>query len=103
MISRVSDKNPEFILKYQTARYFYDRGIYSCPMWWASLRPSWDPILIHKGANMMLLSGMNAQLALISIGASEGDEVYDRFIDYYHKLLSEIVRQTANLKNLRTF
>lgn len=98
-----SDKNPEFVLKYQTARYFYDRGLYSCPMWWASLRPSWDPILIHKGANMMLLSGMNAQLALISIGASEGDEVYDRFIDYYHKLLSEIVRQTANIKNLRTF
>jgi predicted glycosyl hydrolase (DUF1957 family) len=95
--------NESFVLKYRTARYFYDEGIYSCPLWWASMRPSWDPTLIYKGANLLLLSALNAQLALTYLRVSEGDEIFDRFIDYHHKLLSEITKQTANLLNVRTY
>lgn len=97
------EKNGEFAEKYRTARYFYDRGLYSCPMWWASMRPSWDPTLIHKGANLMLLSALNAQLALISLKICEGDEIYDRFMDYHHRLMIELTKQTANLRNIRTY
>jgi len=95
--------NESFQLKYRTARYFYDEGIYSCPLWWASMRPSWDPTLIYKGANLLLLSALNAQLALTYLRVSEGDEIFDRFIDYHHRLLSEITKQTANLLNVRTY
>ncbi|MCP4761994.1 MAG: hypothetical protein GY870_09435 [archaeon] len=98
-----NNENPVFKLKYETARYFYDKGIYSCPMWWASMRPSWDPTLIEKGAHMLLLSALNAQVALINIRISDGDEAFDRFIDYHHKLLGELTKQTANLLNVRTF
>ncbi|MBD3352548.1 MAG: hypothetical protein GF364_13755 [Candidatus Lokiarchaeota archaeon] len=97
------DINEDFTQKYHTARWFYDRGLYSCPFWWASMRPNWDPILIYKGANLMLLSAMNAQLALIYLNVCEGDEVFDRFIDYHHRLLAELTKQTANLRNVRTY
>ncbi|MHA1898566.1 MAG: hypothetical protein ACTSU2_14335, partial [Promethearchaeota archaeon] len=95
--------NPKFKEKYTTARWFFDRSLYSCPMWWASMRPSWDPTLIYKGANLMLLSALNAQLALIEAGNSRGDEIYDSFIDYHHRLLVELTKQTANLLHVRTF
>ena len=95
--------NSEFQNKYVTARYFYDRGIYSCPLWWGSQRPSWSPTLIYKGIHIMLLSALNAQLALVHLKISEGDVIFDRFTDYHHRLLSELISTTAKLSDLRTF
>jgi hypothetical protein len=100
--NRTSD-NSEFQDKYVTARYFYDRGIYSCPLWWGSLKPSWSPTLIYKGVHILLLSALNAQLALVHLKISEGDVIFDRFIDYHHRLLSELVNISTRLSDLRTF
>lgn len=96
------NSNSEFLNKYETARYFYDRGIYSCPLWW-SASPSWSPTLIYKGVHIMLLSALNAQLALVQLKISEGDVIFDRFIDYHHQLLSELVSISFHRNDLRTF
>ncbi|MFX1256578.1 MAG: hypothetical protein ACFFAN_01865 [Promethearchaeota archaeon] len=72
---------------YNTARYFYDRGLYSCPVWWAnSQRGTWSPNLIYKGLEFLLRAALNAQMALVNAGKDEGDGYFDS-ISYYHGLL----------------
>jgi len=84
---------------YLTARHFYDRSLYSCSSWWASMRPSWSPILIFKGANLMMLAALNAQLALTYAKVNEGEMIYDQITNYFGQLLSELSKQSANLIN----
>ena len=86
---------------YNTARYFYDRALYSCSSWWASMRPSWSPILIFKGADLMMLAALNAQLALTYANIDEGEMIYDQITNYFSQLLTELSRQSANLVNAK--
>jgi hypothetical protein len=72
---------------YNTARYFYDKGLYSCPIWWANpIRGIWSPNLTYKGLELLMRAALNAQLALVYAGKSEGDGYFDS-ISYYHGLL----------------
>ena len=72
---------------YNTARWFFDRGLHSCPLWWASYhRDIWNPNLIYKGLELLLKSALNAQLALVQAGRDDGDGYFDS-ISYYHGLL----------------
>ncbi len=72
---------------YNTARYFYDRGLHSCPAWWANpQRGTWSPNLIYKGLDLLIRAGLNAQLSLVTAGKSVGDGYFDS-ISYYHGLL----------------
>lgn len=72
---------------YNTARYFYDRGLHSCPTWWANpLRGTWSPNLIYKGVELLMRAALNAQLALEYAGNNKGEGYFDA-ISYYHGLL----------------
>ncbi len=72
---------------YNTARWFYDRGIHSCPPWWANFeRGMWSPNLIYKGVELLIRSALNAQLAVVHAGIEEGEGYFDS-ISYYHGLL----------------
>ncbi len=85
---------------YNTARYFYDRGLHSCPMWWANaIRDIWSPNLIYKGIELLLRAALNAQLALVNAGVSNGDGYFDS-ISYYHGLLL-MELYSISKKNLR--
>ena len=73
---------------YNTARYYYDRGIYSCPTWWSNpYNRTWSPNLIYKGVEILMRAALNAQLALIHAGNSDLGEGYFDSISYYHGLL----------------
>lgn len=72
---------------YQTARWFYDRSLHSCPLWWANpLNGTWSPNLIYKGIELIMKAALNAQLALVNAGLDDGDAYFDS-ISYYHGLL----------------
>jgi len=72
---------------YNTARWFYDRGLHSCPTWWANPQNGiWSPNLIYNGLDLLLKSALNAQMALIHSGHDDGDASFDS-ISYYHGLL----------------
>ncbi len=80
-------KNWEVSNYYQTARYFYDRGLYSCPLWWSnSIHGMWSPNLIYNGLELLMRSALNAQLALVQAGIEEGEGYFDS-ISYYQGLL----------------
>jgi len=71
-----------------TARFFYDRGIHSCPVWWANPQhDTWSPNLIYKGLESLMRAALNAQMALVYAYKSELGEVYFNSISYYHGLL----------------
>ena len=84
---------------YLTARHFYDRALYSCSSWWASMRPSWSPTLIFKGADLMMLAALNAQLALTYAKIDEGEILYEQITHYFSQLLTELSKQSTNLIN----
>ena len=88
---------------YKTARYFYDRGLHSCPAWWANPdRGIWSPNLIYNGVELLIKTALNAQMALVHSGKSELGEVYFDAISYYHGLLlMELYNITR--KNLKKF
>ena len=80
-------KNWEIANYYNTARWFYDRGVYSCPIWWANPQSGmWSPNLIYKGLELLMKAALNAQLALVRAGKNEGEGYFDS-ISYYHGLL----------------
>jgi len=88
---------------YNTARYFYDRGIYSCPVWWSNPQNGmWSPNLIYKGIELLMRAALNAQMALVHAGKSDLGEAYFDSISYYQGLLlmelSTITKR--NLKKL---
>ncbi|MFX0021648.1 MAG: hypothetical protein ACFE9S_04930 [Candidatus Hermodarchaeota archaeon] len=85
---------------YNTARYYYDRGIYSCPTWWSNpFNRTWSPNLIYKGVEILMRAALNAQLTLIHAGKSDLGEGYFDSISYYHGLLlmelSNITKKTV--------
>lgn len=72
---------------YTTARYFYDRSLYSCPPWWGNqLRGMFSPNLIYKGLELIMKAALNAQLALEYAGVQSGEGYFDS-ISYYQGLL----------------
>ncbi|MFX1239593.1 MAG: hypothetical protein ACFFAS_12830 [Promethearchaeota archaeon] len=72
---------------YNTARWFYDRGIHSCPPWWANIeRGMWSPNLIYKGVELLIRASLNIQLALVHAHVEKGEAYFDS-ISYYHGLL----------------
>lgn len=73
---------------YNTARWYYNRGIYSCPTWWSNpLNGTWSPNLIYKGVEMLMRAAINAQMALVHAGKSDLSEGYYDSISFYHSLL----------------
>jgi len=88
---------------YKTSRYFYDRGLHSCPTWWANPeRGIWSPNLIYNGVDLLIKTALNAQMALVYAGKSELGEGYFDAISYYHGLLlMELYNITR--KNLKKF
>ncbi|MFW9819109.1 MAG: hypothetical protein ACFFE5_05820 [Candidatus Thorarchaeota archaeon] len=91
-------KNWEIENYYNTARYYYNRGIYSCPTWWSNpYNRTWSPNLIYKGVEILMRAALNAQLALIHAGKSDLGESYFDSISYYHGLLlMELANITKN-------
>ena len=86
---------------YYTARFFYDRGIYSCPVWWANPQNGmWSPNLIYKGIELLMRAALNAQIALVHAGKSDLGEGYFDSCTYYQGLL---LMELSNItkKNLR--
>jgi len=86
---------------YNTARYFYDKGIYSCPVWWANPQNGmWSPNLIYKGIEFLMRAALNAQMALVHAGKSDLGEGYFDSCTYYQGLL---LMELSNItkKNLR--
>lgn len=80
-------KNWDVSNYYQTARYYYDRGLHSCPLWWSnSIQGMWSPNLIYRGIELLMRAALNAQLALVQAGIEEGVGYFDS-ISYYHGLL----------------
>jgi alpha-amylase/alpha-mannosidase (GH57 family) len=72
---------------YTTARWFYDRGLHSCPIWWANPQNgTWSPNLIYNGLELLLKAALNAQMALVHASKDDGDANFDS-ISYYHGLL----------------
>jgi alpha-amylase/alpha-mannosidase (GH57 family) len=85
---------------YNTSRYFYDRGIYSCPAWWANPEHGmWSPNLIYRGVELLMRAALNAQIALIHAGKSNVSEGYFDSISYYQGLLL-MELSTITKKNL---
>jgi alpha-amylase/alpha-mannosidase (GH57 family) len=73
---------------YNTARYFYNRGIYSCPTWWSNPKNgTWSPNLIYKGIELLMRAALNAQMALVYAENSDQSDGYYDSISLYHSLL----------------
>ncbi|MFX0005236.1 MAG: hypothetical protein ACFFA7_02025 [Promethearchaeota archaeon] len=89
---------------YNTARYYYNRGIYSCPTWWSNpYNKTWSPNLIYKGVEILMRAALNAQMALIHAGKSDLGEGFFDSISYYHGLLlmevANIAKKNAKQQN----
>ncbi len=76
---------------YITARYFHDRSLHSCPMWWANpLHGLFSPNLIYKGLDLMMKAALNAQLALEYGGIQSGEGYFDSITYYQGLILMEL-------------
>ncbi|MFX0032967.1 MAG: hypothetical protein ACFE8E_10275 [Candidatus Hodarchaeota archaeon] len=49
---------------FDNARNLLDRGIHSCQQWWASQRPWYNPDMILRGLNEILMASVNAKRSL---------------------------------------
>lgn len=88
---------------YNTARYFYNRGIYSCPTWWSNPQnATWSPNLIYKGIELLIRAALNAQMALVYSGESDKSDGYYDSISLYHSLL---LMELSNItkKNMKRY
>nr|MDO8112885.1 hypothetical protein [Candidatus Sigynarchaeota archaeon] len=90
-----ANPGPKPIQEATTARYFLDRGLHSCQLWWASARPMWSPNMILKGAELLLRAAFNARLGIIDNThdkriIAESEELFDQISQYYSNLLQEI-------------
>ncbi|MFO8017485.1 MAG: hypothetical protein R6U96_02520 [Promethearchaeia archaeon] len=85
---------------YNTARWYYDRGLHSCPTWWANpLNDTWSPNLIYKGIDLLMRAALNAELALEYAGIEDGEGYFDSISFYESLLLMELYETTR--KNLK--
>jgi len=77
-----------------TARWFYDRGLHSCPTWWANYhRGIWNPNLIYKGMELLIKAALNSRLALLKSAkenGAKGEHYFDSIVYYHGILLMEI-------------
>lgn len=84
-----------------TARWFYDRGLHSCPTWWANYhRGIWNPNLIYKGMELLIRTALNSRLALIKSGKEngyKGEHYFDSILYYHGILLMEIMNISSGL------
>jgi len=88
---------------YNTARYFYNRGIYSCPTWWSNPQnETWSPNLIYKGIELLMRAALNAQMALVYAEKSDQSDGYYDSISLYHSLL---LMELSNItkKNMKKY
>ncbi|MFW9940895.1 MAG: hypothetical protein ACFFFT_07630 [Candidatus Thorarchaeota archaeon] len=97
------DLTTDWMIKnyYNTARFFYNRGIYSCPTWWANPQNgTWSPNLIYKGIELLMRAALNAQMALVYAENSDQSDGYYDSISLYHSLLlmelSTITKKNMN-------
>ncbi|MFX1496534.1 MAG: hypothetical protein ACFFBH_03300 [Promethearchaeota archaeon] len=49
---------------FENARNLLDRGIYSCQQWWASQKPWYNPDMILRGLNEVLIASVNAKRSI---------------------------------------
>ncbi|MFX1410709.1 MAG: hypothetical protein ACFFA6_10170, partial [Promethearchaeota archaeon] len=49
---------------FDNARNLLDRGIHSCQQWWASQRPWYNPDMILRGLNEVLMASVNAKRSI---------------------------------------
>ncbi|MFX1415031.1 MAG: hypothetical protein ACFFA2_14550 [Promethearchaeota archaeon] len=49
---------------FENARNLLDRGIYSCQQWWASQKPWYNPDMILRGLNEVLMGSVNAKRSI---------------------------------------
>ncbi len=86
---------------YNTSRFFYDKGIYSCPVWWANPQNGmWSPNLINKGIELLMKAALNAQMTLVHAGKADLGEGYFDLCTYYQGLLLMELSYISK-KNLR--
>ncbi|GAI99665.1 unnamed protein product, partial [marine sediment metagenome] len=108
-LEKLEDKlDNGFLEYYRTARWFFDRALHSCWLWWASMRPMWSPSLVYKGVHLLIITALNAQLAIVEakVGGQEyflAEQLYKNLINSQEDLLSALVSQTAKREKLRTF
>jgi len=50
---------------FDNARNLLDRGIHSCQQWWASRRPFYNPDMILRGLNEVLMASVNAKRSIL--------------------------------------
>jgi len=94
-------KNWETEQYYKTARWFYDRGLHSCPTWWSNPnRGTWSPNLIYRGTELLIRAALNAQLAVIKSDkqkAAESEPLFDAISHYHSILLMEIMTVSSEM------
>jgi hypothetical protein len=98
-----SNTNNDAMELARTARWFYNQAIHSCWLWWASQRPMWNPNLIYKGADLVIKTALNSQLALISMHVGEGDVVYQIIMEQMKNLMTKMVEHEIRSRKVRTF
>ncbi|MBY8986906.1 MAG: hypothetical protein KGD61_00505 [Candidatus Lokiarchaeota archaeon] len=88
---------------YNTARWYYDKGVCSDTTWWANPdRGTWSPNLIYKGIELLMKSALNAQLALVHANKSDlGEDYFDSISFYHNLLLMELYSRTKTIKKHR--
>ena len=99
-------KGSKDIQEATTARYFLDRGLHSCQLWWASARPMWSPNMIQKGGELLLRAAFNARLAIIDNiqdkdVIADSEEYFDQATQYYSMLLTEIMKKDQAIAGKR--
>ncbi len=106
-INQQNGENSSFQRYYQTSRHFYDRALHSCWLWWGAgvqkHHGFWSPNLVYKGIDLVVQTGLNAQLALINVKIGRGEEFYSRIVDNSEKLMNELIEQEARGQQLRTY
>ncbi|MHA1583662.1 MAG: hypothetical protein ACTSVU_09360 [Promethearchaeota archaeon] len=106
LVEKIAPKNHgnhDFQTYYHTARYYYDQSLHSCWLWWASMRPMWSPNLIYRGLDLILKTGLNAQLALVQLKVGDGDVLYERLVFNTQKLFHEIMVQSLSGQHIKTY
>jgi hypothetical protein len=88
---------------YNTARWYFDRGLHSCPVWWANpIQGTWSPNLIYKGIDLLMRAALNAELALEYAHIEDGEGYFDSISFYQSLLLMELYEITRkNQKRTR--
>jgi predicted glycosyl hydrolase (DUF1957 family) len=75
---------------FDTARNLLDRGIHSCQQWWASKRPFYDPEMILRGLNEILMAIVNAKRSICGC-ASDIEEAIELITNDMLKAHNKIV------------